>query len=131
MHGGGPPVVAGRPLDHAYKTENVEMVRAGCCNLAKHIANMRAYGVPVVVALNKFASDTDAELEAVKAAALEAGEHCPVAQLRDGDYARVPGGAVAAGNFAMRVTKYFPKSPSNANAQRQADSVISMVAIVC
>ena len=73
MHGGGPPVVAGRPLDHAYTTENVELVRAGCCNLAKHVANMSAYGVPVVVALNRFASDTDAELEAIKVAALEAG----------------------------------------------------------
>ena len=55
MHGGGPPVVAGRPLDHAYKTENVELVRAGCCNLEKHVRNMRAYGVPVVVALNRCA----------------------------------------------------------------------------
>ncbi len=53
MHGGGPPVVAGRPLDHAYKAENVELVRAGCCNLEKHVRNMRAYGVPVVVALNR------------------------------------------------------------------------------
>ena len=53
MHGGGPPVMAGRPLDHAYKAENVELVRAGCCNLEKHVRNMRAYGVPVVVALNR------------------------------------------------------------------------------
>ena len=53
MHGGGPPVVAGRPLDQAYKAENVELVRAGCCNLEKHVRNMRAYGVPVVVALNR------------------------------------------------------------------------------
>ena len=68
-------MVAGRPLDHAYKTENVDMVRAGCCNLARHVANMSAYGVPVVVALNKFASDTDAELEAIKVAALAAGAH--------------------------------------------------------
>ncbi len=56
MHGGGPPVVAGRPLDHAYKTESVELVRAGCCNLEKHVRNMRAYGVPVVVALNRRAA---------------------------------------------------------------------------
>ena len=55
MHGGGPPVVAGRPLDHAYKAENEELVRAGCCNLEKHVRNMRAYGVPVVVALNRCA----------------------------------------------------------------------------
>ena len=73
MHGGGPPVVAGKPLDKTYKEENVELVTKGCCNLARHIANARAYGVPVVVAVNKFASDTDAELEAVRSAAMEAG----------------------------------------------------------
>ena len=35
MHGGGPPVTAGKPLDQAYKSENVELVQKGCCNLVK------------------------------------------------------------------------------------------------
>lgn len=74
MHGGGPTVTAGRPLDHAYTNEDTALVKAGCCNLAKHVANTRKYGVPVVVAINKFATDADAELAAVKEAALEAGE---------------------------------------------------------
>ncbi|EFJ51458.1 hypothetical protein VOLCADRAFT_79713 [Volvox carteri f. nagariensis] len=73
MHGGGPPVVAGTPLHHDYTTENVDLVSKGCCNLARHIENARKYGVPVVVAINRFASDTDAELQAVKEAALAAG----------------------------------------------------------
>lgn len=73
MHGGGPPVVAGRPLDHAYKSENVELVSRGCCNLVRHIQNTKRYGMPVVVCINKFATDTDNELAAVKAAALAAG----------------------------------------------------------
>lgn len=73
MHGGGPPVTAGKPLDQLYRTENTDLVTAGCCNLARHIANARKYGVPVVVAINKFASDTPAELEAVRQAALQAG----------------------------------------------------------
>ena len=73
MHGGGPPVTAGKPLDQTYRSENVDLVKAGCCNLARHIANARAYGVPVVVAINKFASDAPAELDAVRSAALEAG----------------------------------------------------------
>lgn len=73
MHGGGPPVTAGKPLDQTYRSENVDLVTAGCCNLARHIANARAYGVPVVVAINKFASDAPAELDAVRSAALEAG----------------------------------------------------------
>ena len=48
-------------------------VTAGAVNLQRHVANARAYGVPVVVAINKFASDTPAELDAVRTAALEAG----------------------------------------------------------
>ncbi len=64
---------AGTPLHHDYTTENVELVKAGCCNLARHIQNARKYCVPVVVAINRFAADTDAELQAVKAAALAAG----------------------------------------------------------
>lgn len=67
-------MTAGRPLDHAYTDENVELVKAGCCNLAKHVANTRKYGVPVVVAINKFSTDADSELEAVRQAAIEAGE---------------------------------------------------------
>lgn len=73
MHGGGPPVVAGKPLDHTYKTENVELVKAGCCNMARHIDNIRKFGVPVVVAINRFATDTDGELAVVRSEALDAG----------------------------------------------------------
>mmetsp|Transcript_5714 Transcript_5714/g.16332 ORF Transcript_5714/g.16332 Transcript_5714/m.16332 type:complete len:630 (+) Transcript_5714:346-2235(+) len=78
MHGGGPPVTAGKPLDAAYRTANVDLVKAGCCNLERHIQNMRGYGVPVVVALNKFASDSDDELQAVKQAAMDAGASAAV-----------------------------------------------------
>lgn len=73
MHGGGPEVVAGRPLDHAYLSENVGLVEAGCVNLAKHILNTKIYGVNVVVAVNKFATDSQAELDVVRTAAMTAG----------------------------------------------------------
>jgi formate--tetrahydrofolate ligase len=46
--------------------ENVEAVRKGCPNLGRHIANVKGFGVPVVVAINHFASDTEAEISAVK-----------------------------------------------------------------
>jgi methylenetetrahydrofolate dehydrogenase (NADP+) / methenyltetrahydrofolate cyclohydrolase / formyltetrahydrofolate synthetase len=55
MHGGGPKVTAGLPLPDIYRTENVELVKAGCVNMAKHIQNSVKFGVPVVVAINKFA----------------------------------------------------------------------------
>ncbi len=46
--------------------ENVEAVKKGCANLGRHIANTKSFGVPVVVAINHFFSDTDAEIQAVK-----------------------------------------------------------------
>ena len=46
--------------------ENVEAVQAGCPNLGRHIENLKSFGVPVVVAINHFVTDTDAEVQAVK-----------------------------------------------------------------
>lgn len=73
VHGGGPEVSAGAQLPEEYRTENVELVRKGCVNLAKHIANAKSYGVPVVVAINKFATDSAAETAAIREAAIAAG----------------------------------------------------------
>ena len=50
-------------------SENVEAVKAGCANLVRHLRNLKSFGVPVTVSINQFISDSDAELEAVKAAA--------------------------------------------------------------
>ena len=46
--------------------ENVEAVKAGCANLGRHIENVKQFGVPAVVAINHFVSDTDNEIEAIK-----------------------------------------------------------------
>jgi len=73
MHGGGPRVVAGRPLDPAYQEENLELLGKGVENLKANINIARQYGVPVVVAVNRFTADTDAEVELVRQAALDAG----------------------------------------------------------
>jgi methylenetetrahydrofolate dehydrogenase (NADP+)/methenyltetrahydrofolate cyclohydrolase/formyltetrahydrofolate synthetase/formate--tetrahydrofolate ligase len=73
MHGGGPKVVPGRPLDDTYTQENLLLLRAGCCNLERHIQNARQFGVRVVVAINRFSTDTENEIEAVRHAALNAG----------------------------------------------------------
>jgi len=73
MHGGGPKVVAGKPLDAAYTSENLELLRAGLANMVHHIQTARKFGVPVVVAVNKFIHDTPAELELVRKAAIEEG----------------------------------------------------------
>jgi methylenetetrahydrofolate dehydrogenase (NADP+)/methenyltetrahydrofolate cyclohydrolase/formyltetrahydrofolate synthetase len=73
VHGGGPPVTAGTPLAEEYYTENVELLRKGCVNLAKHIQNAKFYGVPVIVAINKFSTDTEAEIQCIKEEAVKAG----------------------------------------------------------
>ena len=73
MHGGGPKVVAGKPLDYAYTMENLDLLRAGLPNLQHHIRNAKKYGVNVVVAINSFKDDTQAEVELIRKAAIEAG----------------------------------------------------------
>ncbi len=95
LHGGAFQFKPGRkpPLEEI-ATENVEAVRAGCANLAKHIENMGKMGLPVVVAINIFPTDTEAEIAALKEEALAAG-------ARDAVETRVhmqggPGGAALA-----------------------------------
>ena len=60
--------------------ENVDAVVAGCPNLGRHIENLKSFGVPVVVAINHFIKDTDAEIEAVKAYVAEQGAEAIVSK---------------------------------------------------
>mmetsp|Transcript_12465 Transcript_12465/g.31633 ORF Transcript_12465/g.31633 Transcript_12465/m.31633 type:complete len:638 (+) Transcript_12465:153-2066(+) len=78
MHGGGPPVVAGKPLPDSYTEENLDLVSEGCSNLVRHIQNIKKFGIEVVVAINRFASDTTAEHSTIESAALSAGAHSVV-----------------------------------------------------
>jgi len=73
VHGGGPPIAPGAPLHQVYREENIEILRKGCVNLRKHISNARSFGVPVVVAINKFETDTAAEIEVIREEAIAAG----------------------------------------------------------
>ncbi|UCC65619.1 MAG: formate--tetrahydrofolate ligase [Anaerolineae bacterium] len=73
MHGGGPRVVPGKPLDEAYTQENLQLLEKGLPNLLQHIENALKFGIPVVVAINRFTSDTDAEIELIRRRAQETG----------------------------------------------------------
>jgi len=73
MHGGGPKVTAGQPLHPAYTSENLQLVEKGCANLVKMIENVRLYGIPVVVCVNQFRTDTTAEIDLVRKIAMAAG----------------------------------------------------------
>ena len=81
-HSGKFKVVAGKPLDEGLVKENIPALAEGICNLEKHIANVKGFGVPVVVAVNKFSTDTQKELDFVKKKAVEAGAcDCQVSEV--------------------------------------------------
>ena len=73
VHGGGPEIKPGEQLNEVYKTENVDMLRKGCVNMKKHIENVKQFGTKVVVAINRFETDTDAEIDVVREEAIKAG----------------------------------------------------------
>lgn len=99
LHGGAFEFPPGKtPPKEVLEAENVEAVKKGCVNMVKHIENMKKFGVPVVVAVNRFASDTDAEVEAVRQIALEAGADA----AEPGDFhARGGEGAMAIGKAVI------------------------------
>jgi formate--tetrahydrofolate ligase len=76
MHGGGPKVVAGKPLDDAYTKANVELVEKGCENMVHLIGVIRKAGINPVVCINRFYTDTDEECKVVRRIAEAAGARC-------------------------------------------------------
>ncbi len=85
-HSGRFNVRPGRPLDPGLDEEHQEALEAGLPNLAKHLENVRMYGIPVVVAINSYPSDTEREVQMIKDAALAAGAMAAVVTtgFRDG-----------------------------------------------
>jgi methylenetetrahydrofolate dehydrogenase (NADP+)/methenyltetrahydrofolate cyclohydrolase/formyltetrahydrofolate synthetase/formate--tetrahydrofolate ligase len=78
MHGGGPKVTPGKPIPEAYTKENLPLLEKGVCNMVKHIQIAKMFGVPVVVAINSFPTDTEAEMELARKAAETAGAEAAV-----------------------------------------------------
>ncbi|GLD62543.1 C-1-tetrahydrofolate synthase, cytoplasmic-like protein [Lates japonicus] len=106
MHGGGPTVTAGMPLPKEYVEENLELLEKGCSNMRKQIENAQHFGVPVVVAVNGFKTDTEAELDLVCSMAKVAGAYDAV---RCSHWAEGGAGAVALGQAVQRASG----APSN------------------
>ncbi|KAM9148395.1 C-1-tetrahydrofolate synthase, cytoplasmic [Pangshura tecta] len=106
MHGGGPTVTAGVPLPKEYIEENLQLLKIGCSNLGKQIQNARTFGIPVVVAVNAFKSDTEAELQLVIQLAKEAGAYDAVKCTH---WAEGGKGAVALAQAVQRASQ----EPSN------------------
>jgi formyltetrahydrofolate synthetase len=80
MHGGGPKVVAGKAIPEEYTKENVALVEKGCANMVHMINVIRKSGINPVVCVNRFHTDTNAEVAAIKKAAEAAGARCAESQ---------------------------------------------------
>jgi formate--tetrahydrofolate ligase len=80
MHGGGPTVKPGVPLDEVYTKENLELVEKGCENLVAHIETVKKSGVKPVVCVNGFYLDTPAEIALVRKIAEQSGALAAVSQ---------------------------------------------------
>ncbi len=76
MHGGGSAVIPGKPLPEEYTRENLKLLEQGLCNMIHHIGILRKAGITPVVCINKFCTDTDAEVAMVRKAAEAAGARC-------------------------------------------------------
>lgn len=90
MHGGGPAVHPGGSLDRVYTEENLELLEKGCDNLIAHIETVLKSGVTPVVCINRFHTDTEAEMDCIRAIAKAHGAYCAVSDhwLKGGEGAR-------------------------------------------
>lgn len=80
MHGGGPAVKPGQPLDTAYTEENLELLQEGCANLIAHINIVKRSGATPVVCINGFYTDTKAEHDLIREIAKEHHARCAVSE---------------------------------------------------
>ncbi len=80
MHGGGPDVRPGRALPQEYTEENLELLEKGCANLFHHVKNVKKSGIKPVVCINKFHTDTDAEIALVRRLCAEQGVRCALSE---------------------------------------------------
>jgi len=103
MHGGGPKVTAGAPLAPEYVDENLDLLARGTANMLAHIRIARRFGVPVVVAINRFPTDTAAELELIRKVAI--AEDGVVDAVVCENYMKGGAGAVELGKAVMKAAE--------------------------
>ena len=77
-HGGGPAVVPGKPLSNEYKEENLDLLGRGLVNLVAHLGIVKRFGIPAVVAINAFPTDSQAEWDLIRDTAIQAGAFAAV-----------------------------------------------------
>lgn len=128
MHGGGPKVVAGKPVDPVYETENLDLLDRGFANLQRHIENTLKFGVTPLVAINRFATDSDAEVALLQRLSLAAGAAAAV----ECNHHKLGGaGAVDLAREVIRVcseNRHAAASASEAGVGESASSADAAVA---
>jgi len=104
MHGGGPTVVAGRPLPDEYTKENLALLEKGVANMLHLIGVIKKSGINPVVCINSFHTDTQAEIAMVRKYAEQAGARCAVSEhwLKGGE------GALELADVVMEACKNKP-----------------------
>ncbi|MFH1128430.1 MAG: formate--tetrahydrofolate ligase [Candidatus Omnitrophota bacterium] len=101
-HSGRFKIIAGMPLDTCLEKEDIRAIDEGICNLEKQMENMKIFGIPVVVAINRFSCDTDKEIDFVKKKAKEFGTYdCCVSEV----WARGSGGGLELGKSVIRAAQ--------------------------
>ena len=80
MHGGGPEVKPGKPLPEEYTKENLALLEKGCENLFHHVKNVQMSGIRPVVCINKFYTDTNAEIALIRSLCAERGVRCALSE---------------------------------------------------
>jgi len=128
MHGGVGNVIAGRPLPEELVKENLPALERGSANLIKHIENALWFGVPVVVAVNRFESDSEREIALVEKIARESGAEG--AFVSDA-YSRGGAGAISLAEAVVHACKkqaqfkflYPLDLPSKGKIERIADRI--------
>ncbi|NLH16697.1 MAG: formate--tetrahydrofolate ligase [Phycisphaerae bacterium] len=127
MHGGGPAVKPGAPLDEAYKRENLKLLEAGCDNLIAHIEIVKQCGIRPVVCVNHFYTDTPAEIDLVRRIAEENGASSAVSMhwLKGGEGALELAEKVAGACDEIRDFQflYEPETPLRKKIERIATRI--------
>ena len=110
------------------KVENLDALENGFCNLQKHIENMKKYGVPVLVTINKFESDTQAEVELLKKLCLENGAECTVSEV----FVKGGEGGLELANELIKVleneeSKFHPIYDENLSIKEKIETLASEI----
>lgn len=128
MHGGVGKIVAGKPLPDELMRENIPAVEKGCENLIQMIENMKLFGIPSVVAINTFHTDTRAEIEAIKTLAREYGAEDAIESnhwARGGAGAEELADAVVAA--AQKPSKFSFLYPLEASIEKKMETIATKV----